>query len=77
MSALVTSTNCYSVDLTGTNIEIRKTPKLDPKKRFSSKRAQDFELLNKFLKTHIKLVFLARTSILGDYFCPKVPSRAM
>ena len=42
-----------------------KTPKKDPKKQFFWKIPQDFELLKKFLKTHIKSDILAETDISG------------
>ena len=42
-----------------------KKPKMDPKNDFSEKIPQDFELLKKFLKTHIKPAILAETDIWG------------
>ena len=51
-----------------------KTPKMDPKKRFLGKIPQDFELLKKFLKTHIKRANLAETDISGHEIYPKGPS---
>ena len=42
-----------------------KKPKMDPKKRFFSKIPQEFQLLNQFLKPHIKLAIWAETNISG------------
>ena len=41
-----------------------KNPKMDPKNDFSEKSPRILNFWNKFLKTHIKLVFLAGTNIL-------------
>ena len=45
--------------------QVENRKKMDPKKRFLSKRAQDFELLKPVPESSHETVFLAGTNILG------------